>query len=376
MSFAVEKNKTAELKNISHNDVVYGFKQAQTQINPLLSYENCGPADIYRQRWQKAEICVILVSEKRRELMTDSFFMILQQVLILFILIAVGFVCGKTGILTQSSSRHITDIVLYVVTPCVMISAFQREFSFELLGNIAITALCAVFIMLGSIILARLIFRSANESRRKVLQFATVFSNCGFMSLPLQKAILGDDGWFYGSIFVAVFNLFVWTYGLVEMSGDKTQLSAKKLIFNPGIVGVLIAILLFITGIELPEIMIQPIDYLANLNTPLPMLIIGFYLSKANLKRAFADVGAYAAMALRLAVIPVAAALIMAFAGVDKTILITCVIASSAPTAATSTMFAAKFNRDVELSVSIVAATTLVSVITMPFVIMLAQIIT
>lgn len=308
--------------------------------------------------------------------MFDNFIMIIQQVLVLFILIAVGFLCGKKGILNGISSKHITDIVLYVVTPCVMISAFQRKFSFELLGNILITALCASLIIFLSIVLSKFVFHDKSEGRKKVLQFATVFSNCGFMSLPLQKAILGDDGWFYGSIFVAVFNIFVWTYGLVDMSGDKKQLSIKKLAFNPGIIGVIIALILFIFKIDLPYILSQPVDYLADLNTPLPMLIIGYYLSQANLKKAFTDAGAYISMALRLVAIPVVATFVMAMFKVDSTILVTCVIASSAPTAATTTMFAAKYNRDVELSVSIVAATTLVSMITMPLVVALAQIIT
>jgi hypothetical protein len=243
----------------------------------------------------------------------------------------------------------------------------------ELLGNILITALCAALIIIGSIFLCMLVFHDKNEARKKVLSFATIFSNCGFMSLPLQKAILGDDGWFYGSIFVAVFNIIIWSYGLVMMSGDKKQLSIKKLAFNPGIIGVIVALLLFVCRIDLPYIISQPVSYLADLNTPLPMLIIGFYLSQANLKKAFTDLGAYLAMGLRLVVIPLAATFVMSLFKVDQTIMITCVIASSAPTAATTTMFAAKFGRDVELSVSVVAATTLLSIITMPLVVALAQ---
>ncbi len=305
--------------------------------------------------------------------MAENFLLIAQQVLVLFILIAVGFACGKKRILTDSSSKHITDIVLYVVTPCVMISAFQRDFSVDLLGKIFIAAASSTLIITASIVISVLIFRNKDEARKRVLRFSVVFSNCGFMSLPLQKAILGNDGWFYGSIFVAVFNIFVWTYGLVTMSGDRKQLSIKKLAFNPGVVGVLAAILLFVFRIDLPDILTQPIDYLAGLNTPLPMLIIGFYLSQANFKRAFTDLGAYLAMLMRLIVIPAAAALTMTLLRIDPTITVACVIASSAPTAATTTMFAAKYNRDVELSVSTVAATTVVSIASMPLIIAFAQ---
>lgn len=305
--------------------------------------------------------------------MVENFIMIAQQVLVLFMLIGVGFLCGKKGILTDSSSKKITDIVLYVVTPCVMISAFQREFSFELLGKMLIAVASAVLIMAGSILIAKLVFHDKNESRNKVLKFAVIFSNCGFMSLPLQKAVLGDDGWFYGSIFVAVFNVFVWTYGLVTMSGDRKELSIKKLVFNPGLVGVLVAVILFVCKIDLPYIISQPVAYLADLNTPLPMLIIGFYLSKADFKKAFTDFGVYIAMAVRLALIPIIATFVMALFKIDSTIIVAFVIASSAPTAATTTMFSAKFNRDVELSVSVVASTTLVSIATMPIIVALAQ---
>lgn len=299
--------------------------------------------------------------------------MIAQQVLVLFVLIAVGFVCGKKGIISDTSSKSITDIVLYVVTPCVMITAFQREFSFELLGSVIITALCAALIMGGSILVAKLFFHDKNESRNKVLQFAVIFSNCGFMSLPLQKAILGDNGWFFGSIFVAVFNIYVWTYGLVSMSGDKKQLSIKRLTFNPGIAGVLIAVVLFIGGITLPYIVSQPIAYLSELNTPLPMLIIGYHLSKADFKKAFTDKGAYLAMGVRLVLIPITITLIMSLLNLDKDMIIAFIIASSAPTAATTTMFASKFKRDVELSVSTVASSTLVSILTMPIIVAFAQ---
>lgn len=109
--------------------------------------------------------------------------------------------------------------------------------------------------------------------------------------------------------------------------------------------------------------------HLANLNTPLPMLVIGYYLSKADFKKAFTDKGSYLAGVFRLLVIPLLAAVPMWLLGMDKTMTIAFTIACSAPTAATTTMFAAKFNRDVELSVSVVAATTVFSLLTMPLIV-------
>ena len=305
-------------------------------------------------------------------LFAENLVMIARQVLVLFILIVVGFACGKFGVITEHASKKMTDIVLYVVTPCVMVNAFQREFSLELLGQIFLAAGIALAIMAVSIGLVKLVFHDKNESRKRVLQFAVIFSNCGFMSLPLQKALLGEDGQFFGSIFVAIFNIVVWTYGLVSMSGDKKQLSLKKLALNPGIIGVTLAVILFVCHIDLPEVLDQSVKHLANLNTPLPMLIIGFYLSRADFKKAFSDAGVYISMALRLIVVPVLAIFAMAPFGLNSKMVIAFVIACAAPTAATTTMFSAKFNRDTELSVSVVAASTLLSVITMPLVLSLA----
>ena len=277
----------------------------------------------------------------------ENFLVIGQQVIVLFILIAVGFICGKKGVITEHASKVMTDIVLYAVTPCVMVSAFQREFSMETLGKVLTAAVTALVILAVSVLIARLVFRQKDIARRKVLQFSVIFSNCGFMSLPLQKELLGEDGWFFGSIFVAVFNIVVWTYGLFDMSGDKKQLSIKRLAFNPGIIGAIAAILLFVFGVQLPPVVAQPITHLANLNTPLPMLVF------------------------RLLIIPLAAAFAMFFLKLDRTMVIAFTIACSAPTAATTTMFSAKFNRDTELSVSVVASTTLLSLVTMPLIVSL-----
>lgn len=298
--------------------------------------------------------------------------MVTQQVVILFILIAVGFLCGRINFLNDTAAKKLTDIVLYIVTPCVMINSFQREFNPSLLVNLGITALCAAAIFAGAIILVSVVFRDKNISRVKVLKFGTVFSNCGFMALPLEQAVLGGDGVFYGSVFIAVFNIVLWTYGLFLMSGSKKELSVKKLVLNPGILGVIAGLLLFLFSVRLPEVISKPVEYLAGLNTPVPMLIVGYHLSKANLKKVFCDKWAYVSMALRLIVIPAAAVMIMYACGVRNDILVACAIACAAPAAANTTMFAAKFNGDAELSVGIVSATTLLSVLTMPLVVSLA----
>ncbi len=306
--------------------------------------------------------------------MIQNLIIVSEQVAILFILIALGFFCGKAKLINEISAKHLTDLVLYFATPCIMIQSFQEvRYDNGLALNLAVTALCAVLILTCSILLCRSIFRDKTENRRIVLRFAAVFSNCGFMSLPLQRAVLGSRGVFYGAVFVAVFNVIVWSFGLVDMSGGKKAFSFKKLILNPGVLGAAAATVLFLTKVSLPDIVLSPISYIAALNTPIPMLVIGYHLSQAKLGKHLTDKGIYAVMAIRLAVIPISALFLMKLFGVSSDVLISCTVASSAPVAAMTTMFSTKFNRDTQLSVGLVSVTTLVSIVTMPVVIALAQ---
>ncbi len=306
--------------------------------------------------------------------MLSSFLTVSQQVLILFILIAAGFVSRKINLIGESAVKGMTNLVLYFATPCVIITSFNDcKFNREMLIGLLLMAGIVVVIHIVSIAVATLCFGNRDTAKKAVFKVATVFSNCGFMSLPLQKAILGSDGVFYGAIYVAIFNIMVWTYGLVTMSGNKKDLSLKKLITNPGIVGVVIAVVIWVLNIHLPTVIYSPINYLGALNTPVPMIIIGCQLASANLKRAFTDRYSYLSMGLRLIIIPLVTLGVLVVLGVRGSMLVATVIATSAPSAATTTMFATKYNRDTSLSVSLVSASTLISMISMPVIVALAQ---
>lgn len=305
--------------------------------------------------------------------MMDSFINVGEQVLVLFILIAVGVLLTKVGIITEKGSRSMTDVVLYAVTPCVIISAFQREYQPEMLGGL-LTALLAAFLALGfSVLLAQLLYRKKRIDRGVVLKFSVVFSNCGFMALPLQQAVLGDDGVFYGAAYVAMFNIFMWTYGLLTMSRKSDPKAAFKAIFNPGIIGTVIGVILFAFSIRIPTVILSPVKMLAALNTPVPMLVIGFHLVHSNLKSVLTDKDAYIAMALRLIILPLAVMGVMVALSVDPVVTTATVIAVSSPVAAFTTMMASKYGRDTELSAGIVSASALFSLVTMPPVVGLTQ---
>ena len=146
-----------------------------------------------------------------------------------------------------------------------------------------------------------------------------------------------------------------------------------KAIINPGIIGTVIGVLLFVFSVTLPKILAMPIEFLAALNTPVPMLIIGFYLANTNLKYIIKSKDAYPAVALRLIIIPLLLIFILKILGVPKIILTSVTISVCAPAAAITTMMSAKYNHNTKLSAGIVSGSTALSLITMPIMISLAQ---
>lgn len=300
---------------------------------------------------------------------------VFSQVLILMILVALGALLSKTGILTESGVRSITDMVLMTVTPCVIIKSFVREFDAKALKGLLISFLIAVMVHIGFIVLSRIILHSKDISRERVLRLGVVFTNCGYMSLPLQEAILGETGVFYGSSFIAIFNLFVWSYGIITISGDKKYLTPKKLVFNPGMIGLAVGLVIFLFSLPVPKIIYQPISFIAALNTPLPMIIIGYHLSKTDIFKSMKDLQCLLASLVRMLLLPSVAIALMYLCRVRGDMLVSAAISCSAPTAAITTMFASKFGGDTELSVNMVSLTTIMSLLTMPLIITAAQLI-
>ncbi len=303
----------------------------------------------------------------------DKFITVLIQVLILLLLILIGFILTKTKILTDKGVKSMTDMVLLLVTPCVIIKSFIREFDKALLKNLLISFLIAFTAHIAFILLSRLIMRSNDKNSEKVLQFGIIFSNCGYMSIPLQQALLGDMGTFYGSSYIAIFNIFVWSYGILLISGDKKYLTPKKLIINPGIIGVTVGLLIFLLSIPIPKPISETVSYMASLNTPLPMIIIGFHLANSNLLSGIKDLKCLYSMLLKLIIFPLLALFGIYLCGIRGTLLISSVISVSAPTAAITTMFSAKYERDTPLSANMVSLSTIASLITMPVIVTLAQ---
>lgn len=304
--------------------------------------------------------------------MLQDFLTVASNVLTLFLLIGVGVLCAKTKLLDEGAVKALANLVLYIATPCVIIKSCIREFDPAMLwGFLTVVAVAAVNHAV-LILLAKVVFRDKEENRRRVFRCATVFSNAGYMAIPLQQAILGNVGVFYCAAYVIVFNVFLWTYGLKEMSGE-SRLSVKKILLNPGVIGVVVGLALFLLPIPVPTLVVDGIGHLAALNTPVPMLIVGFYLAQTNLLAAVRDGRGWLCMALRLVAAPLLALGILLLCGIRGDLLTSCMICIATPVATACTMFATRFDRGPRLSVNLVSLSTLLSVVTLPLLVALTR---
>ncbi len=294
------------------------------------------------------------------------------QVAILFVLVFIGFFANKLKIFSAGTIKEVTNFVLYIVVPCTVVNSYCREFDMHMLKLLLISIGAAVISFLIYGIIAGLIIKDKDKNRQRVLRFGAVFSNAGFMAFPLLEAILGPIGLFFGAAYTSVFNIVVWTYGKILMGGSRKDITLKSIFVNPGVIGTVVGVFVFVFSVSLPRIIHEPIRYMASLNTPLPMLVLGYQLanSKFNIK----GLGVYVPLFMKHFLMPALMIIGLYLCGVTGDVLVAMVISVAAPSATMTSMFAEKFNPSAtSVAASYVSISMILSVITMPVMIGIAM---
>ena len=304
--------------------------------------------------------------------MLDSLSLVSKQVGVLFALMVVGFLCNRRKLLNAVAIKGVTELLVLIVTPCVIVHSFiQQKFAVSLLGDLGWALAMSVFAHAVGAAIAFLCLHDRNPNRGGVLRFATIFSNAGFMGIPLEYALLGADGVFFGAMYVVVFNLVCWSLGVAVMCRGMKNVGLRALFVNAGTVGVALGLPFFLFSLKLPEVVGRPVAMLADLNTPLAMIMVGWYLAETDFRPVLRCGAAYGVAALRLVAVPLV--VIAAFAGVracvpalNPVMAVAISTAAAAPTAALTTVIAARYDKDVSTATSLVSGTTLLSILTMP----------
>lgn len=296
-----------------------------------------------------------------------------MQVGVLYIIALVGFICAKTGLYTSDTAKKTTDLLFYIITVAVIIKSFtEMSFSKESAKSFIIALLCNFLTLFISIGVSLLFFRKKDE-HQPIFRFAAIYGNAAYMGIPLSYAILGSEGVFYASTGVIAFNVLVFIHGVKIMTREEYKLSVGKIIFNPGIIGTIIGLPLFIFGIKLPVIIQTPLESIAGVNTPLAMIIFGTYLASTDLKSLFKEKRIFISAFQRLIFVPLIILGLYKLFGLQGAILTSLCITAAAPSANNTILFSAKYDRDTGVASKTVATVSFISIITLPIIIALSQ---
>ena len=292
-------------------------------------------------------------------------------------MIFVGYIADKTGIYTEKASKLNTDLLFYIITTSVIINSFiSMDNTRDNLKGLGLAILCGMALhLIGAIIVAPL-FRKGDDKTRVIYKFAAMYGNCGYMALPLANAVLGPKGVFFASTSVMCFNLFSFTHGIYILGATKNDgVNFKKMLINPGTIGVAIGLPLFLSGIQLPTVIDTPLSAFAGMNTPLAMLIFGTYLANTDLKTMFKDKHIYLTALIKLIVLPLIMLGLFKLLDLPQDLRTAMAITSSAPSANNTVVFAGKYDLDTGTASKTVGLVSFISIVTMPIMIALSSII-
>lgn len=301
-------------------------------------------------------------------------FTIASQVAVMFLLIIIGFISRKIGMTSDNGRKDMTNLLLYFVMPIVIINAYNVEYTPEIAVNLGYAFLLGVISHLIAIGASYLFVRKKGENgRRSIERFAVIYSNCGFMAIPLIQALFQSEGVFYASTYMLVFQVLSWTHGYIMMAGKTDKQTVKSAFLSPVIFSVIIGLIIFFGRISLPDIISTTFTHMAALNTPVAMLVTGITLAQTDILASFKQPRCYYITALSCLVVPLIAAVIYLFVPIDRTVIIANLISLSCPPAVLTLLFPAKFGLDEKYAAQLLTISNICCIFTIPIVVSIYQ---
>ena len=290
-----------------------------------------------------------------------------QQVAVLFLLIGTGALAVKTGVLKLENKQALSNLLVYVVVPAMVVNSYRMEFSAEILRNLlAAFGMSVLAILIGTVI-TLVLTRNKKGSRMPIFRFACIFSNAAYMGFPLISALFGSEGLLYASAYVTVFNLLLWTmgYGFVS-GGSSVKEVAHSLVRTPVLYAIAVGLAIYLLQIPLPPLITQPLELLAGVNTPLSMLITGMLIAAGDVRSIVTDKHIWKLAAVRMALIPAVCLVVFGLVGFHGMAAQVVALLECCPAAAITSVFAVQFGHDERYAAGSVVLTTLLSIVTLP----------
>lgn len=283
----------------------------------------------------------------------------------LFLLVAIGYFLSKKGMLSKTTRKQMTDLVIYVVLPCNIIQSFQIEMTHELLLATAQVLILGFAAQGFYAILNLFLYRRFDQGRQINLKYGTICSNAGFMGMPLALSIFGSTGLMYASVALLPIRLFMWSAGLSLYTSTTKKQVVKSVVTHPCIIAVFVGFALMLSGLQLPVFLDNTIDCLGRCCTALSMIVIGAILSDVDPRTVFEPAALYYAV-LRLLAIPAVLYGVLWLLKVDSLVTGIIVVLAAMPAGSTTAMLAQKYEQAPEFASKMVFTSTLFSLLTLP----------
>lgn len=304
--------------------------------------------------------------------------LLMQQIVQLFLMIFMGYLIVKTGLVRDDDSKILSKIILYLIVPCVIINAFQVDYTTDTVKGLLIAFAASV---MTQVVLLIVISAAGKLLHLNEVEIASVYySNSGNLIVPIVTFILGQEWVLYGCVFMSVQLVFLWTHCKKIISREASY-DWKKIILNINMISIFIGVILFFTKIRLPEIIGNTLASVGTMIGPASMIVTGMLFAGMNLKQIFANKRVYFITFLRLIAVPLIALVLIklsnlaSFSADGNKIMLIVFLAIITPSASTVTQMCQVYGNDSRYASAINVMTTLLSIITMPVMVMLFQMI-
>ena len=300
--------------------------------------------------------------------------LLMQQIAVLFLIMGLGFLIVKLGIVKTEDSRVLSMVTIYLVLPCVTIHAFQIEYSTKIRNGFLLAVAVAILIHVVLFVVCGILRKLLKMD--EVETASLIYSNAGNLILPLVTSILGEEWVIYASAFLSVQMILMWTHGQSLMEA-KAGINWKKILCNINLIAIILGIVLFFTQIRLPVIFGNTMSQISATLGPVCMIMLGMTMTEVKWKDIFSHSRIYLITILKMVVTPLLILLFLKYLPLasmvkdGKTILLISLMAVITPSATTIVQLAQLYDQDPVYASTINVMTTLVSIITMPLMVML-----
>ncbi len=295
----------------------------------------------------------------------EAFWKMMSLQIVLLIYLLAGMYAKKKEIITKENQNKFIDFVLQIIMPCMVFQSFNQHLTWEMMKQ-AMTILMVSFgICFFSMLLGKLIYRRFSFGKRSIMQYATLINNAGFAGLPMTEGIYGNLGLFYASIAIIPNRIFMWSAGISLFTTSEFKTKFKNVVLNPNIIAVFLGLIRAFCGINLPGPLDKALTNMGNMVAPMAMVVVGAILADVNMK-AVLEKGVLFVSVIRLLVLPVLCVAVLHLLSIDETARGVSLILTAMPAGTTTALLAAKYGADVEFASKCVFVTTILSLITVP----------